>query len=182
VTPFLCRFHGKAGNAPDFGDAIVFQIPGPFCPIVDFRLTFITEINTADEFPDDEDIRTGHNIRFERRILCKNVGHRDRPQVGIQPQSLAQSQECPFRPQGRFNLIPFVPADSTEQNSIGMAGGINGLLWKRRTRMIVGRPAGFLFFIGHADVELFIYFLEYPYGSSCNFFADSVSGNDYYVF
>ena len=90
MTALLSRFHGKRADALYFRDAVVFQVPGAFDAVVDFRFAAVAEVDAADEFADDEDVRAGDDVRFERRIFSQDFRHFDRTQVDVESQGLAQ--------------------------------------------------------------------------------------------
>ena len=178
VAAFAGGFHGKAADPLDFGDTVVFQIPGAFHAIMDFRFTAVAKVDAADEFTDDHDVRTGDDIGLQRRIFRQDGGYFDRAQVDIEPQIFAQAQDSLFRAFGRFHIVPFVAAHGTEQDRVGCFGRIDRILRQRGTAEIIGCTACRSVFIRKIQmVDAIDFFQDFDSGGR-DFLADAVAGDD----
>ena len=159
MTALLSRFHGKRADALYFRNTVVFQVPSAFDAVVDFRFAAIAEVDAADEFADDEDVRAGDDVRFERRIFSQHFRHLDWTQVDVKSQSLAKAQDSLFGPQFRVDVIPLVAADGAEEDGIGLLSRFNRIFRQRRAAEIIGRTASRFLFKSQANVADFIDFL-----------------------
>lgn len=63
TTSVLSRLHGKFCNAPYLRYTVVFHIPGSFYAVMNFFFTLFTEINTANEFTNNKNIRARNDFR-----------------------------------------------------------------------------------------------------------------------
>ena len=61
----LGRLEGNAADALHFGDTVVFKVPGSFHTVMDFRFAAITKIDAANQFTDDEDVRSCNDIGLQ---------------------------------------------------------------------------------------------------------------------
>lgn len=159
MTAFLGSLHGKFANALYFRNTVIFQVPRAFDAIVDFRFTAVAEVDAADEFANDEDVRTGDDIRFERRVFGQHFRHLDWTQVDIKSQSLAKAQDGLFRTQFRVDVIPLIAADGAEEDGIGFLSRFNGIFRQGRAAEVISRAASRFLFKSQANVADFIDFL-----------------------
>ena len=152
-------FHGKAGNSFHFRNRVAFYVPGPFHAVIDFRFAPFSEINTAHQFPNDHNVRTSGDFRFQRRVFNHGIRNLYRAEVHIKTQGFAKSQDGLFRPERRFQVIPLVSAYGTEEDGIPLPAGLYRILRQRHTIFIIGRAAGILPLIGEIQMVNFIGFL-----------------------
>ena len=136
---------------------------------------FVAEVYAADELAHDDEVNAFDKFRFERGILDKGIRDFYRTQVGVKAEVLAQAEDGLLRTQGRVDIVPFVAADSTEEDAVGCLAGLNRIFRQRRAEFIVSRAACILIRIGKAEAEFFIDFLEDLHCRIRDFFANAVA-------
>ena len=104
---------GDAGDAFHLGDRVLALVESgrPFSP-------FAAEVDAAGELADEEQIDALEDLGLERRGVAQRRQHRDGPQVGVDAEFGAQTQQRGLRTHRRVRP-PLRTADRAEQDGVG---------------------------------------------------------------
>ena len=169
------RLERKACDALHLGHGVVLHIPCALHTVHMLRLTFLAEINAADQLSHNDEIDTTHEIGLQRRVLDERIRHLDRTQIRIESEALAQTEDGAFRTQCRLHRIPLRPADRAEEHAVRCLADGERILGQRRTVCIVRRAARIARFIGKSERELRIDGLQDAYGLTRDLLPDAVA-------
>ena len=145
-------------------EADPFAVPG-------FNAARLAEINVTRQFTHDQDVEAGHHFGFERRGVGQFRIKKRGPQVGEQPEFLADAQQAALGTQFARIVVPPRAANGTEQDGIGCLGELVRRLGKRIFGRIDGTAAQQGLF--HLDVQ--VECLEDAHRLGSNFRADAVA-------
>jgi hypothetical protein len=97
----------------------------------------VTEVDPAGELSDDEQVGPQDSVALQRARVEQRLARPDRPQVGEQPEALAQAEE-PLLGPGlvRIGRVPLRPADGAEQHGVGLATCLENLVGERRAVLV----------------------------------------------
>ena len=76
-------FKGQLGNPLYLWNGVILQIPSPLSAIVGLRLAFLTEINTAYQLTNNNQIYTLYQLLLQRRVLNQSICHLHWTQICI---------------------------------------------------------------------------------------------------
>ena len=140
---FASCFHSNVHNALYFVTAVCFFIPSKLISAFALCLFAFTEINTASQLTNDNEIYILNEFLFKGRILLQRWIDFYRTQVTEQTKLLAKTEDCFLRTDRRIYIIPFRTAYSTKQYSISSFTSLNSILSQRHTICINRRTARF---------------------------------------
>ena len=130
-SDLLAPRHGEVktldGDAPDFGFAITAFVIG--APII---AAFIAEINPARQFAHDNEIHAFQPLAFQRRAVNQGRIRFAGSDIGVEVQVFSQRQKrAKFRTVRAFQMVPFRPAHSTQQDCACPFAAFKALIGKR---------------------------------------------------
>ena len=176
---FASCFHSNVHDALYFVTAISFFIPSKLVSTFTLCLFAFTEVNTASQLTNDNEIYILNEFLFKWGILLQRWIDFYRTQVTEQTKLLTKTEDCFFRTDSRIYIIPFRTAYSTKQYSISCFTSLNRILSQRHTICINRRTARF--FIN--PINLYISFLKshitHSLRCSNNLSTDTITRNQY---
>ena len=129
---------GAPCNTLDLHYTVCFGVKSSIAGLIPAALT---EIYTACQLSYYHQVKTlCGNIRPQHACSCECRLDRCRSQIGIQSESLAQSEQCLFRAHVVRNAVPFRSAYCSEKNTVRCKASVDRLL-RQRNAVFIKRSA-----------------------------------------
>src|SRR5579884_647756 len=138
----------------------------------------LSEIDTAKQFPHENQIGAPHDFRPHHRMFCQRAKNENRTEVGIIAKQFAQFQQTPFRPFSGRKMIELRVADCAKHHCLGSKTDVFGLLGKRRSMFPDRRTANIRFQYFKTHVRGSRNGLQNRASFGKNFGADAVAGEE----
>ena len=136
------ELEGDPGDALDLVGVVDLRVDRPLLSVAKVDdLLRLAEVNAAGQFAHDHDIEPVDNLALQRRGVGKRRVADRRPQVGVELQLLAQTEQAGLGPMLVGHVIPARAADGAEQHGISRLRLGHVRLTDRRSVSIVGAAA-----------------------------------------
>ena len=182
APPAAGGVEGHPGDAFDLRSGVDQGVDAPFAAVgLGGDALGVPEVDAAGQFAHDHEVRPLHHLGLEGRGPRQRREQLDRPQVGEQPQLLAQRQQGPLRTDGVVQPVPLGSAHGSQHHRVAGLGHGQDIIGQGFPVGIDGRAAHQPLLHVDGEAENIAHLAQHRHGLRHHFRADAVARKHRYL-